>query len=151
MNKFQFSPPNGLLDTSVYPTNPTTEAEARGQIQSPLNQLKEFLNSMVDGFSFLGSANGYSKSPNGFMFQWCEVEANLTATQSVDIAITMLQGFNSSGATGWGNCISNLAGARYINTSVTVTNSLLGTGIARVYASQPVNATVRLKIFMVGW
>ena len=98
------------------------------------------------------STNGWWKDKKtGFMIQWCEVDANLTASQSVEVAVTMPLGFNSGGAMGWANCISNVLGARYITTNVTVVNSLLGSGIARVYASQPVNATMRLKIFMIGW
>lgn len=69
MNKFQFNPPNGLLDTNSYPTNPSTEAEARGQIQDPLNQLKDFLNLLVGGFESSVANNGFTKLPNGFLIQ----------------------------------------------------------------------------------
>ena len=70
MNKFNFNPPNGLLDTNIYPTNPTTEAEARGQIQDPLNQLKDYLNLFSESFIISGKVNGYIKLPNGFILQW---------------------------------------------------------------------------------
>lgn len=69
MNKFQFSPPNGLLDSSAYPTNPATEAEARGQIQAPLNQLKDFINAIADGFNSSLAGNGY-KNIDGLILQW---------------------------------------------------------------------------------
>lgn len=47
MNKFQFNPPTGLLDTSAYPTNPNTEAEARGQVQAGMNQIRDYINSVI--------------------------------------------------------------------------------------------------------
>lgn len=47
MNEFIFNPPDGLRDKGVYATNPTTEDEARGQIQDPLDQIKTFLNTSV--------------------------------------------------------------------------------------------------------
>lgn len=47
MNKFQFNPPTGLLDTSAYPTNPNTEAEARGQVQAGMNQIRDYINSTI--------------------------------------------------------------------------------------------------------
>lgn len=70
MNKFQFNPPTGLLDTSAYPTNPATEAEARGQIQDPLNQIKDYLNLSVDEFVLDRNTNGYTKFTNGLILQW---------------------------------------------------------------------------------
>lgn len=82
MNKFKFSPENGLLDEAAFPTNPTTQQEARGQVQTPMNQLRDFINDKVkptideletfkselDG-SLKGS-NGYTKLPNGMLLQW---------------------------------------------------------------------------------
>ena len=44
MNKFAFNPPTGLLDEAAFPTNPTTQQEARGQVQTPMNQLRDFIN-----------------------------------------------------------------------------------------------------------
>lgn len=70
MNKFQFTPPNGLLDISAYPTNPSTESEARRQIQDPLNQLKDFINLFVDSFVIDAQANGRIEFPNGLIIQW---------------------------------------------------------------------------------
>ncbi|WP_294364147.1 hypothetical protein [uncultured Clostridium sp.] len=73
MNKFNFNPPNGLLDTNAYPTNPSTEAEARGQIQAPLNQIKDYLNVLSDGLESSNSKDGYTKLPNGIIIQWGRV------------------------------------------------------------------------------
>ena len=70
MNKFQFNPPNGLLDMNAYPTNPSTEAEARGQVQKPLNQLRDYINLFLDEFVFNKNTNGYTKLPNGLILQW---------------------------------------------------------------------------------
>lgn len=52
---FDFVPPTGLLDTTVYPTTPASEAAARAQIQDPLNQLKDEINS--GSSSAIGIAN----------------------------------------------------------------------------------------------
>lgn len=82
MNKFQFNPPSGLLDTSAYPTNPATEAEARGQIQDPLNQIKNYLILLLDDFVFSKETNGYKKLPNGFIEQWGEIVLTGTQAQS---------------------------------------------------------------------
>lgn len=87
MNKFQFTPPTGLLDTSAYPTNPATEAEARGQIQDPLNQIKNYLNLFLDAFAFSKNVNGYTKLPNGFILQWGEVFIGNGATANLTFPI----------------------------------------------------------------
>ena len=82
MNKFAFNPPTGLLDEAAFPTNPATQQEARGQVQTPMNQLRDFINDKVkptideletfkselDGS--LKEINGYTKLPNGMLLQW---------------------------------------------------------------------------------
>lgn len=40
---FAFDPASGFNDTTVY-TNPTSGAEARQQLQTPLNQLRDYIN-----------------------------------------------------------------------------------------------------------
>ena len=47
MEKFKFTPEVGFLDGTEYP-NPASENETREQLQRPLNQLKDYLNSYVD-------------------------------------------------------------------------------------------------------
>lgn len=91
MNKFTFNPPTGLLDEAAFPTNPATQQEARGQVQTPMNQIRDFINDKVapaiEGLEtfkkgFDGSSkeiNGYTKLPNGMILQWCYFS---TATRS---------------------------------------------------------------------
>lgn len=43
---FAFTPATGLSDTSVYPTTPANEAAARQQVMDPLNQLRDYLNTV---------------------------------------------------------------------------------------------------------
>jgi len=43
ITNFEFTPTNGFNDTVAYP-NPTSGAEARSQLQTPLNQVRDFLN-----------------------------------------------------------------------------------------------------------
>lgn len=47
LNNFNFNPINGLMDKNEYPSNPVSEDAARGQIMSPLNQLKDFANNVI--------------------------------------------------------------------------------------------------------
>lgn len=47
LNNFNFNPINGLMDKNEFPTNPVSEDAARGQFMTPLNQLKDFINSNV--------------------------------------------------------------------------------------------------------
>lgn len=41
---FAFNPPGGLTDKSAFPTVPANEDAARLQIQTPLNQLRDYIN-----------------------------------------------------------------------------------------------------------
>lgn len=75
ISEFNFDPPNGLLDKNVYPTNPGTEDGARGQIQEPMNQIKDFVNrNIVDKLNVFEESNlvadGYQKLPSGLILQW---------------------------------------------------------------------------------
>ena len=90
MNKFAFNPPTGLLDEAAFPTNPTTQQEARGQVQTPMNQLRDFINDKVKptidelesfekGFeNKLSADDGYIKLNNGLIIQWGIVEVQKT-------------------------------------------------------------------------
>lgn len=42
---FNFNPTTGLLDLNAFPSEPTTEAEARQQFMTLFNQLKDYINS----------------------------------------------------------------------------------------------------------
>lgn len=66
MSIFSFTPTDGLLNKSAYPTSPATEDQARGQIQSPLNQLRDYINAnclVKDGS--LAFANTFNVGTNG--------------------------------------------------------------------------------------
>jgi hypothetical protein len=70
-----FNPPQGLLDTNYYVDQPSTGVAARGQIQDPLNQLRDYMNTYVMlKESITGSLDSnYIKIPLGsrtFMIQW---------------------------------------------------------------------------------
>ena len=43
ITNFTFNPANGFNDTVAFP-NPTSGAEARSQLQTPLNQVRDYLN-----------------------------------------------------------------------------------------------------------
>ena len=45
MAKFSFDPVNGLNDTTVFVSAPTSEAQARQQFMTIFNQLRDFVNS----------------------------------------------------------------------------------------------------------
>lgn len=46
MNKFNFNPANGFMDSTAFP-NPTTESATREQFQRIPNQLKDYINQVV--------------------------------------------------------------------------------------------------------
>lgn len=62
-NNFSFNPPTGFNDATVY-TNPTSGAEARQQLQTPLNQLRDYINNEL--IPAIPSVGGYApvNSPN---------------------------------------------------------------------------------------
>ena len=67
MDKFNFTPTDGFKDGSAYP-NPTNETETREQLQRPLDQLKTFINSMIDT---LAGENGFKEigTPEGTLYE----------------------------------------------------------------------------------
>ena len=48
LTPFAFVPSDGLRNTSTYPTTPDNETDARDQIQTPLDELKDGLNSVIN-------------------------------------------------------------------------------------------------------
>lgn len=83
MGKFQFNPTDGLLNVSTYPTNPSTEQEARGQIQDPLNQLKDFINNnIINGLAEQLDTAGFKKIPGldgkDLILQWGNTSGTLS-------------------------------------------------------------------------
>lgn len=51
IDKFQFDPVEGLQNASAYPDDPGNEDAFREQLQRPLNQIKEYVNSLVDTYA----------------------------------------------------------------------------------------------------
>lgn len=49
MADFNFTPTDGLLDTAVFPSNPTSEAQARQQFMTLFNQIRDYINTMEVG------------------------------------------------------------------------------------------------------
>ena len=47
MNNFEFSPADGLMDKTSFPTNLGSETEARQQFMTLFNQLKTFMNDEI--------------------------------------------------------------------------------------------------------
>ena len=47
MNNFEFSPADGLMDKTSFPTNLGSETEARQQFMTLFNQLKDFINTDI--------------------------------------------------------------------------------------------------------
>ena len=47
MNNFEFSPADGLMDKTSFPTNLGSETEARQQFMTLFNQLKSFMNDEI--------------------------------------------------------------------------------------------------------
>lgn len=98
MNTFNFSPATGLLDTSAYPTQPTTEAAARQQFMDLFNQIKTFVNADVKNELALKAEkaadfqnslvnNGYYKLPNGLILQWGQVSASSGTLKTITFNI----------------------------------------------------------------
>jgi hypothetical protein len=48
LTPFAFDPTDGLRNTSTYPTTPDNETDARDQIQTPLDELKDGLNTVIN-------------------------------------------------------------------------------------------------------
>lgn len=98
MNKFVFNPPNGLLDKNIYPANPGTEEAARGQVQEPMNQIKDFINKeVVEPFSdFKHLENGYQVLPGGLILQWGMAELYLNNENSKKLKINYPKQFNKA-------------------------------------------------------
>ena len=47
MNNFEFSPADGLMDKTSFPTNLGSETEARQQFMTLFNQIKDFINTDI--------------------------------------------------------------------------------------------------------
>lgn len=56
MNDFTFNPVNGLLDTTVYPSEPASETIARQQFMDLFNQIKNYINSTTNISGNAGTA-----------------------------------------------------------------------------------------------
>ena len=75
MNNFEFSPADGLMNKTSFPTNLGSETEARQQFMTLFNQIKTFINddikADVNNLKGNGSlaVNGY-KQIGDIIFQW---------------------------------------------------------------------------------
>lgn len=67
-NEFNFNPVNGLLDTSVFPSDPVTEEAARGQFMILFNQLKDFINIGLVPLMLLNEKVSFEVKSNGTDF-----------------------------------------------------------------------------------
>lgn len=72
---FKFTPESGLLDTTAYPTDPGDETNARGQVQSIGDQLRDYINLYL--YPLIApitwefpdvSANGWTCDPNSLRY-----------------------------------------------------------------------------------
>lgn len=77
MNNFNFTPVDGLLNKESFPSKPESEEQARTQIQTPLNQLRDFINTNV-----VSSVNSLEslKNSGGTIGGNTTINGNLTAT-----------------------------------------------------------------------
>lgn len=57
---FKFTPVGGLTDKTAFPTYPTDETQARLQFQTPLNQLRDFINDNL--IANMGTWNTFKES-----------------------------------------------------------------------------------------
>lgn len=46
MKEFNYTPANGFRDTTAYP-NPANEIDTRNQFQTPLDQVRDYINSIA--------------------------------------------------------------------------------------------------------
>lgn len=92
---FNFIPPNGLEDVEYFPTVPGTESEARKQIQTPLNQLKDHVNKITEKVNvrneFDNSSNYrwyFKDGQTGMIRQggYVDINFNYTDVASVDFS-----------------------------------------------------------------
>lgn len=155
MNKFQFNPPNGLLDASAYPTNPSTEAEARGQIQAPLNQIKNYLNLMIDEFAIIKEDDGWQKLPSGLIFQWGKTDVAQTSQTRLTKAITFPIKFPNACPVFFPN-INVVDGSptyAYLYTANGYSNSAASGGTITIQAltSSTGGSTIGVKWFALGY
>lgn len=86
---FNFNPTTGLLDINSFPSDPSTETEARQQFMTLFNQLKNYIN---DNEIESGSnTNGrYTKYPDGTMI--CTNEVTISTVQYTDKQVEGIYG-----------------------------------------------------------
>lgn len=82
---FQFTPTQGLRDSTAYPTNPGSEAAARDQIQKGMDQQKDFINNTLlpalDGKMDGKVLSGGNKIQSGTAFP--SVTQNVWSTNTI--------------------------------------------------------------------
>lgn len=61
---FAFTPAQGLRDSTAYPTNPGSEAQAREQIQAGMDQLRDYINNTIQPFLSITKASAFSAYSN---------------------------------------------------------------------------------------
>lgn len=106
MNNFSFTPADGLRDKNSFPTRPANEEEARSILQTPSDQLKDYINTNVVNNAdkpwqdiFLSGVskniNGYNKLPNGMLIQWGLVTLTFENEVHKNVDITLPTSFNN--------------------------------------------------------
>lgn len=91
-NRFNFSPNNGFKDSSAYP-NPQNETESREQLQRPLDQLKDFINSELVPYVKEITSNDIkiTETEDGKLLLEIEVSPNGVTKEYVDEQIENIQ------------------------------------------------------------
>ena len=93
MNKFEFSPADGLMDKTSFPTNLGSETEARQQFMTLFNQIKDFTNNVVNEINDIEkivnsersyTTNGY-KTIGDFIINWGTV-TNMANNSNVSVS-----------------------------------------------------------------
>ena len=119
---FKFTPPDGLLNRSSFPTNPKDEEAARMQFQVLFNQIADYLNLYNSAMTSANGAGHIASAPIS------GVSGNTVHEQIASLAAIFYENFTgSAGSTAIGNsmlapdiCVGSLASlATAVKTSVT--------------------------------
>lgn len=136
MNNFEFTPADGLMDKTSFPTNLGSETEARQQFMTLFNQIKDFINTdIVEELTKVKGKVNYTnnslvvKLDNGLILQAGGIDS--VTNQFTDVTFT--EPFKNVVFT-WANARSGQAGsyANCLNTTKTgmqVATDRLGLGV----------------------
>ena len=149
MNKFEFSPADGLMDKTSFPTNLGSETEARQQFMTLFNQIKDFTNNEVNEINNIEktvngernyTTNGY-KTIGDFIINWGTVT---DVANNSNVSVSYAKSFKNK-------CFVSFANGNYKNSQgyVLHTNSFGLTG-GTIYKYHAAGGSSKDDVFWVA-